>query len=44
MSTSTTAMRVSTNVYSTGAFWERLWRLSGINFIVFFIAAYVTYG
>jgi hypothetical protein len=25
-------------------FWERLWRLSGINFIVFFIIAYVIYG
>ena len=44
MSASTTAMRVSTNAYSTGAFWERLWRMSGINFVVFFIAAYVTYG
>src|SRR5947207_697608 len=25
-------------------FWERLCRLSGINFIVFFIIAYVIYG
>jgi hypothetical protein len=25
-------------------FWERLWRMSGINFIVFFIIAYVIYG
>jgi len=26
------------------SFWERLWRMSGINFIVFFIIAYVIYG
>jgi hypothetical protein len=25
-------------------FWERLWRMSGINFIVFLIIAYVIYG
>jgi hypothetical protein len=25
-------------------FWERLWRMSGINFIIFFIIAYVIYG
>jgi hypothetical protein len=24
--------------------WERLWRSSGINFVVFFIIAYVIYG
>ena len=29
---------------NTPAFWERLWRLSGINFLVFFILAYVLYG
>src|SRR5207302_10431016 len=34
----------STSIYTTGAFWERLWRLSGINFVVFFIIAYVIYG
>jgi hypothetical protein len=44
MSASTTAMRASTSVYSTGVFWERLWRMSGINFIVFFIIAYIIYG
>jgi len=25
-------------------FWERLWRTSGIQFVVFFIIAYVIYG
>jgi hypothetical protein len=44
MSTSTTATTSPTSVYSTGAFWERLWRMSGINFVVFFVIAYVIYG
>jgi hypothetical protein len=34
----------STSVYTTGVFWERLWRMSGINFVFFFIIAYVIYG
>ena len=29
---------------NTSVFWERLWRMSGINFVVFFIVAYVIYG
>jgi hypothetical protein len=33
----------SASVYASGAFWERLWRMSGINFAVFFIIAYVIY-
>jgi len=41
MSASTTATTSST---STRGFWERLWRLSGINFVVFVIIAYVIYG
>src|SRR3989442_1765582 len=41
---STTAMASSTSVYSTRGFWERLWRLSGINFVIFAIIAYVIYG
>lgn len=44
MSASTSAITSSPNVYTTPAFWERLWRMSGINFIVFFILAYVIYG
>jgi len=44
MSASTTALTSSTSVYKTPAFWERLWRMSGINFVVFFIIAYVIYG
>ena len=43
MSASTKAMVSSTSVYTTPAFWERLWRMSGINFVVFFIIAYVIY-
>ena len=33
----------STSV-NTSAFWELLWRTSGIQFVVFFIIAYVIYG
>ncbi len=44
MSASNTAMNASTSLYATGAFWERLWRLSGINFILFFAVAYFIYG
>ena len=44
MSASPTAMTSSTSLYNAPAFWERLWRLSGINFIVFLIIAYVIYG
>src|SRR5215467_8520134 len=45
MSTSTSAPAVtsSTSVYASGAFWERLWRLSGIQFVVLFIIAYLIY-
>jgi hypothetical protein len=31
-------------VYATSAFWERFWRLSGIQFVVLFIIASVIYG
>ena len=41
MSASTTATTSSTG---TRGFWERLWRMSGINFVVFVIVAYVIYG
>ena len=44
MSASTTAMASSTSVYTTRGFWERLWRMSGINFVAFVIIAYVIYG
>ena len=43
-STSAPAMTSSTSVYASGAFWERLWRLSGIQFVVLFIIAYLIYG
>jgi hypothetical protein len=35
---------MSASVYTTPAFWEGLWRKSGINFVVFFIIAYFIYG
>src|SRR5580692_1788623 len=44
MSQSTTAMTSSASVYTTHAFWERLWRTGGIQFVVFLIIAYVIYG
>ena len=44
MSASTTAINSSSSVYTTPMFWERLWRMSGINFVVFFIIAYAIYG
>src|SRR5438046_8073749 len=44
MSASTTATASSTSVNTTRAFWERLWRLSGVSFVVFVIIAYVIYG
>ena len=44
MSASTTAMPASTSAYSTPGFWERLWRTSGIQFVVLFIIASVIYG
>jgi hypothetical protein len=37
-------MSSSASVYTTPAFWERLWRMSGINFVVFFVIGYVIYG
>jgi hypothetical protein len=33
-----------TNVYTTGLFWERLWRTAGIQFVGLFILAYAIYG
>src|SRR6266850_5740393 len=44
MSASTAVMTSSTRVDTSGALWERLWRQSGINFVVFSIIAYAVYG
>jgi hypothetical protein len=44
MSASTTAMNSSTSAYSTPAFWERLWRTSGLQFVFLLIIASVIYG
>src|SRR5438552_2509284 len=38
------AMTSSSSVYTTRGFWERLWRMSGINFVAFVVIAYVIYG
>jgi len=44
MSASTTTMTSSTSVYTTPAFWERLWRAAGIQSLGLFIIGYVIYG
>jgi hypothetical protein len=44
MGASITPTASSTSVYVTPAFWERLWRMSGINFVVFLVIAYAVYG
>ena len=44
MSAPTTATTSSPSENTARAFWERLWRMSGINFVVFFIIAYLIYG
>jgi hypothetical protein len=44
MSESTTATTSSGSVYTTPAFWERLWRSSGIQSVGLFIIAYFIYG
>jgi hypothetical protein len=33
-----------TSEYTTPAFWERQWRMSGIVFVLLFVVAYVIYG
>jgi len=43
MSTSTVTTS-STSVYTTPAFWERLWRTAGIQSILCFLVAYIVYG
>lgn len=44
MSTSNTAMMAPAGAKFGGAFWERLWRLSGVNFILFIVLAWVISG
>ena len=43
MSASITA-ETSSSPYNTPAFWERFWRLSGIQFVGLFVVVYVIYG
>ena len=44
MSSSATAMTPATSVYSTGAFWEHMWRTSGLQFVGLFLVTSVIYG
>jgi succinate dehydrogenase/fumarate reductase cytochrome b subunit len=49
MSAFTTAMTsspgmTSSSVYTTSAFWERLWRTAGIQSVLCFLVAYIAYG
>ena len=46
MSASTTTMTSSSasSVYTTPAFWERLWRTAGIQSALCFIVGYIVYG
>jgi len=43
MSASPTTMTSSTSVYTTPAFWERLWRTAGIQSVLCFIVGYIAY-
>jgi hypothetical protein len=44
MSAPTTGLASTTSAYTTPAFWERLWRTSGIQFVGLFIVASFIYG
>jgi hypothetical protein len=44
MSASNTAKASTTSAYASPAFWERLWRTSGLQFVALFIIASVIYG
>ena len=44
MSASIQAVSSPTSQYNGSAFWERLWRMSGINFVVFIVIAYALAG
>ena len=44
MSASARPMSSSASANTASAFWERLWRTAGIQFVAFYIVAYVIYG
>jgi hypothetical protein len=44
MRASPTAAISSTSAYNAPAFWELLWRTSGIQFLALFVVAYIIYG
>lgn len=39
-----TSMTHSASIYTTPAFWERLWRTAGLQSVLCFLVAYVIYG
>lgn len=43
MAISTTATSSPSTGYNNAAFWEKLWRLSGVNFVVFAVIAYFVF-
>ena len=44
MSASTAPLAAPASVYNAPAFWERLWRSAGIQFVVFFVITCAIYG
>ena len=44
MGTSAAAMTPSASATTTPAFWERLWRSAGLQFVGLFVVAYAVYG
>lgn len=44
VNSSSTTIGSSASVYGTGAFWEQLWRSSGLQFVGFFIVTSLIYG
>jgi hypothetical protein len=44
MTASATPMTASAGTYSTPAFWERLWRTAGLQFVGFFVVTSLIYG
>lgn len=44
MNASTSTMTSHQGTYNAPAFWERLWRMSGLGFVFFLVAAYFLHG
>jgi hypothetical protein len=43
-SDTTTGRTVSVADATTVSMWERVWRINGVNVVLFFVAAYLVYG